>query len=266
MDIITRLVVETVRTNVDGSATTAADEAAERKLKSLLWLTYDTDHWLEAILQANYIVRQFVLGDDIEHAHRAVFEIIPEDLFPTLNRAASATDLQEYEVMALREFQCWQLFLSAMQKHKKWKQASSETTLGVVSSSSTGPVVSTGRFAEAYCEDAAAAFREVVSYSDGWLKDVGSSGIWTEHSTMGTERFEQQNRLRVKCLPSILFLWLNMLREMGRHRDALALINYATEDPHGSGLPNLLTHGQKIALMLEFKEISIDSWFGGQPR
>jgi len=81
--IILKKVVDIVLSSDDDEFTTETDGPSvwdHRKMRSILWLTHREEHLPDALIEANKLLRQFLIADKDSSAYVFVQDVLPKDL------------------------------------------------------------------------------------------------------------------------------------------------------------------------------------------
>ncbi|GAB1607838.1 nuclear pore complex protein Nup107-like [Argonauta hians] len=130
VDIITKTVVENIRKRdepvtkprVDNINVTISKED-KQKIEAIDWLTFDPTQRLEAVKQANAVMRGF-LALNKSTAARQVFEKLPSDSVAIITRIwrdkFGADDVATSEENVIREYHCIKACLDAIESFNDW--------------------------------------------------------------------------------------------------------------------------------------------------
>nr|SVE84105.1 EOG090X01MR [Daphnia pulex] len=227
-------------------ATTAEDE---RRIRSLSWLLMDPSMRSQLLIQANTLMRGYLLRRQIE-AVKLTFQLTPPDTVAILTELwesrTGLTDLPTEVEAAVREYLCIQTYIDALDAFQEWftrfhhsKPKKTEATVqqqrGGVSSqlSFTENLLKEQHLkqhqveiqrwqaaVDSLTQSAIDKLYNVLLFPDGgWMVD--SMSFEEENSP----RQQQQQFLRQTCIPHAALLLCNVLTSTHRYSQCLELAN-----------------------------------------
>ncbi|CAI9738848.1 pore complex Nup107-like [Octopus vulgaris] len=130
VDVITKTVVENIRKRDDptinrptSNINSTISKEDKQKIEAIDWLTFDPSQRLEAVKQANAVMRGF-LAMNKPTAARQVFEKLPSDSVGIITRIwhekFDSEELATHEENVVREYHCIKACLDAIESFNDW--------------------------------------------------------------------------------------------------------------------------------------------------
>lgn len=285
---ITKLVVENIRnrgddvlphvggqgsfqeSEVDLPAPTTDEDL--KKIDVIDWLFFDNSQRVEALHQANALIRTFLASNKLEAA-RAVFAKIPRDSVAVITKfwqQQTGNDvLPTEEDNACREYLCIDTYLQSLESYNDWFEH-------YYHSRPEAPQIAAGatfteRVALEHKEKQYLADRErwqnalrlqtkvtvdrlynVILFADGgWMNDRQSD----EQLSVDARRQNQMQRLRELCLPKTTFLLVSVFQETQQHKECLKLADTLASE--NVGLYKIFRKDQLQKFLHKMRESSL---------
>ena len=235
-------------------ATTAEDE---RRIRSLSWLLMDPSMRSELLIQANGLMRGYLLRRQVE-AVRLTFQLVPADTLAVLSdqwqSRTGLTELPHDVDSAVREYLCVKTYLDALDAFQDWftrfthskpKKAISSAAAAVPTTSSqlsfTDNLLKEQQnkqhqteltrwkaAVESLTQSAIDRLYNVLLFPDGgWMAD--SAPVEEE----GSRRQVELQLLRQSCIPHAALLLCNVLTSTERYDQCLEMANVLASEQHG---------------------------------
>jgi len=203
----------------------------EKKVNSLSWLCFKHEHFRDAIVKCNAIVRDFIEAQKYELANDAI-ALINTRIVMKHQKAASDTDMDENAFMRersnwMREFNSWTLFITALKTFQAWKLehlnmdrilglqhqqqhlSSSLQVQNLISESAKAFQLQEQRKREElmkaneerYANEASKQGEQMLQFEHGWLLDLEDE---EDISSSEVSRHDQLAALRTLCLSIVI--------------------------------------------------------------
>jgi len=106
-----------------------ADEA--RWVRSIEWLTYDKLQAGAALCRANAALRRFVARKQLSSVRRIIMEVLPRSI---VDDVAAMADSSSVRARAIREYECYYVWLVAVDSLDAWRADPTSVDVGALSS------------------------------------------------------------------------------------------------------------------------------------
>lgn len=232
-------------------ATSAEDE---RRIRSLSWLLMDPSMRSQLLIQANTLMRGYLLRRQIE-AVKLTFKLIPPDTLKILSEIwesrTGLTDLPTEVAAATREYLSIQAYIDALDAFQEWftrfhhsKPKKTEASVQQQRGGASAQLSFTENLlkeqhlkqhqvemlrwqaaVDSLTETAIDKLYNVLLFPDGgWMADS------VQFEDENTPRQQQQQLLRQSCIPHAALLLCNVLTSTHRHSQCLELANVVASE------------------------------------
>ncbi|GMF18389.1 unnamed protein product [Phytophthora lilii] len=174
------------------SSDVATTDIDRRRIQTIEFLCFFSEHRAEALVRANTLTRQFLLEGKYAAVKELVEESLPEDSIGVLdmNRAAQLLREDDEIERAMREFLCWRAYIQACTQYDLWRNCINNPGAEALSLyTEEKDYLADLMF---HVSRSAAATLEVLHFENGWL--MGCSNDATEDAA-----------IRERCLPTLVF-------------------------------------------------------------
>ncbi|RLN97366.1 hypothetical protein BBJ28_00013925 [Nothophytophthora sp. Chile5] len=208
MDVLTTVLQSVVKRLCDKYRATALEQQKQkeqplpsdvpttdidrRRMRTLEFLCFYSEHRAEALVRANILTRQFLLEGKFAAVKELVEEHLPEDSIGVLEMHRAAQLLRgDAEIeRAMREFLCWRAFIQASMQYDLWRNCIASPGLEALSLySEEKEFLADLMF---HVSRSAAATLEALHFENGWLLECSDDA-------------EQDATIRERCLPTLVF-------------------------------------------------------------
>ncbi|KAG6613668.1 nuclear pore complex protein nup107 isoform x1 [Phytophthora cinnamomi] len=167
-------------------------EIDRKRIRTIEFLCFYTEHRAEALVRANMLTRQFLLEGKFAAVKELVEESLPEDSIGVLdlNRATQLLRDDDEIERAMRESLCWRAYIQASAQYDLWRNCINNPGAEALSLYSEEKDYLTDLMF--HVSRSAAATLEVLHFENGWL--MGCSNDATEDAS-----------IRERCLPTLVF-------------------------------------------------------------
>ncbi|EGZ23832.1 hypothetical protein PHYSODRAFT_311060 [Phytophthora sojae] len=167
-------------------------EIDRKRIRTIEFLCFYTEHRAEAVVRANLLTRQFLMEGKYAAVKELVEDSLPEDSIGVLDLNRGAQLLREDDEIerAMREFLCWRAYIQAGAQYDLWRNCINNPGAEALSLYSEEKDYLTDLMF--HVSRSAAATLEVLHFENGWL--MGCSNDATEDAA-----------IRERCLPTLVF-------------------------------------------------------------
>ncbi|RLN50212.1 hypothetical protein BBJ29_000500 [Phytophthora kernoviae] len=167
-------------------------EIDRKRMRTIEFLCFYSEHRAEALIRANLLTRQFFMEGKFAAIKELVEENLPEDSIGILSMHRAAQVLHDDDEIerAMREFLCWRTYIQASAQYDLWRNCINNPGTDALSLySEEKDYLADLMF---HVSRSAAATLEALHFEDGWL--VGCSDDAGQDAT-----------IRQRCLPTLVF-------------------------------------------------------------
>nr|SVE72157.1 EOG090X01MR [Daphnia similis] len=238
----------------DASLQVATSAEDERRIRSLSWLLMDPSMRSQLLIQANTLMRGYLLRRQIE-AVKLTFKLIPPDTLKILSELwesrTGLTDLPTEVAAATREYLSIQAYIDALDAFQEWftrfhhsKPKKTEASVQQQRGGASAQLSFTENLlkeqhlkqhqvemlrwqaaVDSLTETAIDKLYNVLLFPDGgWMGDS------VQFEDEDTPRQQQQQLLRQSCIPHAALLLCNVLTSTHRHSQCLELANVVASE------------------------------------
>lgn len=243
---ITKRVVENIRESnpdemkVDSNVTTGD----KKKIAAIEWLILEPGQRIEAILQANAIIRGFLSSNKLESA-KEVFKKLPKNSIDVIQqqweaKAGSAPMPPEHD-NAKKEYLCIKAYLDAHTAFDAWfhhyhnvapqkpkqhqvKNFKDQVTLETTMQEYAGNVKIWKRTVDTHVENVSEKIYNVLLFPEGWMVDVH------ENSSENVGRTHQLKHIQQVSIPLLCFLLHSVLHSSGHYKECLQIADFIQDE------------------------------------
>ncbi|CAI5709211.1 unnamed protein product [Peronospora destructor] len=174
------------------SSDTPTTDIDRRRIRTIEFLCFYSEHRAEMLIHANLLTRQFLLEGKFAAVKELVEESLPEDSIRILemNRVTQLLRADDEIERAMREFLCWRAYVQASAQFGLWRNCINNPGAEMLSLYSKEKNYLADLML--HVSRSAAATLEVLHFENGWL--VGCSNDANEDVA-----------IRGRCLPPLVF-------------------------------------------------------------